>query len=677
MSRVTDHVLEDIRRRIDIVELIGSRVTLKRAGSSFKACCPFHNEKTPSFHVNPARQSFHCFGCGAHGDIFGFLMKSDGLPFPDAIRTLAQRAGVTLDSETDFAAEARNALYAIHAELAAFYQRCLQQLAEARVARDYLVTRLLGPETITQFGIGYAPRAPDTLLRWGAKHGYDAEQLLAAGLLAPSNRPDQPEAYYDRFRSRLMFPIHDSLGRVVAFSGRILDPKAHPAKYVNSPETPIFVKSRILYALDKARAAIVRSPRREAIVCEGQIDVIRCHSAGFETAVAAQGTAFTREHAEILKRYADSAVLAFDGDGAGIKAAVRTGGIFLELGLPVRVVSLPAGADPDSLIRDQGGDAFRALLDSASSLTTFQIRTLRADERDPTAVDAVNRMARAALESIATCANAVLRSHLLQDAATGLSLPLSALSEDLEALRADQSQRAARTAPPSHQPTSVPEALGEAVVDEVLPERPLISRAEYGLCELLVHHEDDEHIPNLVQDYLPFELLCHPHAQAVTEAALAARRSGTDRLGELCAQGDPELQAFIAALVRGESRVLHARDATPRQAAEDLIVRLWADALSIERQALSAAEAPPAVQRRSELTLRLKALRQPGGRWLERERHLRAEIERRGLTLAALPAAVTAAPPAEPEPVARAADAAVATVAPTAPPPNMDLPEEF
>ena len=296
-GKVTEQVIEEIRARVDIVELIGARMTLKKSGATFKGCCPFHHEKTPSFHVNPVRQSYHCFGCGEHGDVFKFLMKQDGLAFMDAVKTLADRVGVAIREETDYNAQNRNLLYAIHAELAAFFQRCLKQTREAEAARAYLSGRKLPDEIVERFGIGYALTTPrDATLQWAKKHGYSPEQLVSAGVLSPPNRPDRPDDYYDRFRGRLMFPICDRQGRVVAFSGRILDAKSHPAKYVNSPETDIFIKSRVLYALDKAAAKIVKHPRREAIICEGQIDVIRCHACGFETAVASQiGRASCRE----------------------------------------------------------------------------------------------------------------------------------------------------------------------------------------------------------------------------------------------------------------------------------------------------------------------------------------------------------------------------------------------
>ena len=689
MPRISDQVIEEIKQRIDIVDLIGARVSLKHAGSSYKACCPFHNEKTPSFHVNPARQTFHCFGCGVHGNVIDFVMRSDGLPFPEAVRMLAEKAGVAVDTETDYAGQARAKLLEIHSELGAFYERCLLQTAEGRIAREYLASRDLGEDVRAAFGIGYAMAGRDIMLRWGQKHGYDAETLVSAGLLAPPKEPGSND-YYDRFHGRLMFPIRDSQGRTIAFSGRLLRENKHTGKYVNSPETPIFTKGRTLYALDKARANIVKDPRREAIVCEGQIDVIRCHSAGFATAVAAQGTAFTRDHAEILKRYADSVLLVFDADGAGVKAAVRTGGIFLELDVPVRVAVLPAGEDPDSLIRKQGAAAFRDALDAAVSLTTFQIRSLRAKEQDPNAVDAVARIARAALEPIAGCTKAVLRSSLLQDAANELHIPLSALEEDLVAVREERAKRASFESRRASQPAIAPiqavnvmtdEAAGFEPAtpaprdddggcgdddappptddfappdgDEFVAEadfagdfamegarpapRPRPQRAEpvpkalYGICELLMHHEGDDAPYRVLADFLPMDLVTHPDARAFIAAAVDSRLSGHDRIAELSETATGGLRELIAALIRNESRVMRASEATPLQAMQDCICRVWADALAAERAELDAHPADDSRTRRFQLTVNVKTLRQSDSKWGKREKVIRAEMERRGL----------------------------------------------
>ena len=612
-QRVTDRVLDEIRNRVDIVELVSSRVPLKRVGSTYKACCPFHKEKTPSFHVNPIRRTYHCFGCAAHGDIFKFLMAQDGLPFMDAVRVLAERAGVPLSLETDYAAEERQTLHTIHHELAEFYRRCLLQTPEAAVARQYLTSRKISAEISERFGIGFAPQKSDTLLRWGKKHDFSPEALVSAGLLAPPNNPDRPDDYYDRFRGRLMFPICDTQGRVVAFSGRVLDPKSHPAKYVNSPETPIFQKSRILYALDKARATIVKDPHREAIICEGQIDVIRCHSAGFDTAVASQGTAFTRDHVEILKRYADSVLLVFDGDSAGRKATLRTGSLFLENGIPTRVVALPPGDDPDSIIRDQGADAFRARLQEAVSLTAFQVRILREEERDPDSVDAVSRISKAVLESLAGCTQAVLRTHLLQEASTLLHLPSSAMEEDLETLR----QRRAAHPPATHEhaprefattpAAPAPQTAKPAAAVEKAPAVPL-SAAEHDLCELLIHKGSNPDVMELLDALLPVENLSNPCLIELHAKWCEERRSGVPAdLGALMPTASPSQRKL---LMRDYSRA-DSGETTPRDAALDVLSRLWSDWLKAERQTLH--ENPDAEKQRrcSIIVLHLNALRSP------------------------------------------------------------------
>ncbi len=592
-GKVTDQAIEEIRARIDIVELIGARMTLKKSGATFKGCCPFHHEKTPSFHVNPVKQFYHCFGCGESGDIFTFLMKQDGLTFMDTVRLLADRVGVVIKQDVDYHAESRNLLYAIHAELAAFYQRCLKQTQEAEAARRYLLNRKLPDEVVERFGIGYAPTRPcDAAVQWAKKHGYTLEQLVTAGILTPPNKPNRPDDYFDRFRGRLMFPICDRQGRVVAFSGRILDPKAHPAKYVNSPETEIFTKSRVLYALDKAAAKIVKHPRREAIVCEGQIDVIRCHASGFETAVASQGTAFTKEHVTLLKRHADSVVLVFDGDTAGRKAALRTGALFLEEEVPVRVAVLPAGEDPDSLLRDKGSNVFRDLLENAQSITAFQVDTLLQGEEHPDAIDAVNRVTRGVLDMLAACPGAVLRTHLLQEAATLLHLPYTAMEDDLEKHRETLRQRAAyadlhKAAEVSKTDSGAEPPLPEDVsefgeksdftesspLDEPAPEPP--SHTEYLLCEFMVEHEHDAAMMDLVERYLPLSLIPHPFARSVVDALLSQRRSGGDGLAELCKNTHPVWQPLLGSLLANKQKMLSAREMTKDEVAQDLITALW------------------------------------------------------------------------------------------------------
>ena len=321
--RVPDSTLEEIRLRTDLVDVISSYgVQVKRAGAGYMACCPFHHEKTPSFSIQPEKGFYHCFGCGESGDVFKFVQKQEGLGFMEAVKKLAQQCGVEIKEKDDPEAGKRARLYSLHAELAAFFRRCLLQAKEAEAAREYLKSRDLAGDIGDKFCIGYAPKGDVPLQRWAEKYKFKLEELADAGVLLPPR--EGFSRWYNRFGGRLMFTIRDRAGRPVAFSGRILTNDKKAAKYVNSPETPIFKKSNILFALDQAAANITKAARREAIVCEGQIDVIRCHACGFNTAVASQGTSFTVEHVQLLKRCADSAVLVFDGDGAGQKAAVRS-----------------------------------------------------------------------------------------------------------------------------------------------------------------------------------------------------------------------------------------------------------------------------------------------------------------------------------------------------------------
>ncbi len=617
MARYTDSVLEEIRARVDIVDLIGARVQLKRAGATYKGCCPFHKEKTPSFNVNPNKQFYKCFGCGEAGDIFTFLMKMEGLQFMDAVQQLADKAGVVLKQEVDPHAQSRSVLYAVHAELAVFYQRCLTETKQAELARTYLASRALPDEVVKSFCIGYAPAVPrDAMLQWAKKHNFTAQQLVDSGVLVPpKDLEKQPNDFFHRFGGRLMFPICDRQGRVVAFSGRVLDPKSHPAKYVNSPETIIFKKSHILYALDKAASKIVKHPRREAIICEGQIDVIRCHACGFETAVASQGTAFTAEHVALLKKHADSVVLVFDGDAAGKKAAIRTGALFIAAEIPVRVVRLPTGEDPDSFLRKQGAAAFREALDQAVSITAFQVDTLREVEEHPDSIDAVNRISRGVIEMLAVCPSAVQRSHLIEEAAGLLHFPLSAFEEDFERYREQARQKAEYAArfqtegEVSHASENkrdggagaeerAPDGDGEFIPGESYsvdvgewdvpppPEPP--SKTEYELCEFLVEHEHDRDVLLLMSPYLPLDILRHVFTRTVVAAILDQLRSGGDKVAELGSMINPEWKDLLGSIIANKQKMMSAREATPLDAAKDLLRRLWIDMCQRTRDNLDA-----------------------------------------------------------------------------------------
>ncbi|MBC8453513.1 DNA primase [PVC group bacterium] len=597
--RIPERVIDDIRFHSDIVEVIGSHITLKRAGSSYKACCPFHKEKTPSFMVNPSRQSFKCFGCGEGGNVFSFLMKHQGVDFVTAVKILADRAGIPLELEEDREGGQRKILYEIHKEIAEFYQRCLEQMRGAESARTYLKERdLFEPEALKDFQIGYAPDRWDAAVQWAEKHNYSMDQMVLAGLLLKPNNPDSKIKYYDRFRNRLMFPIHDSQSRVIGFSGRVLSKEAKAAKYVNSPETPIFHKGRVIYAMDKARRHIVGSKLREAIICEGQIDVVRCHRAGFEMAVAAQGTAFTPDHVKVIKRYADGVILAFDSDEAGQNAAIKTATIFMDAGLIVRVAALPAGEDPDSFIRDKGAKAFQALLDEARSIVGFQVDVLSSREKSADSVSAVNRIAKAVLEVITHSPNAVQRARLMQDAAKRLNLPEKALEEDLEKLKTEK-KKYSRSRPPAEEPPPFmneddmfepvedPEyyasvVAGENTVAPVTHESapPL---EEMELCRHMIHLIDHPELAELIKKYLPLEMMRDENCRMLVSATLEAQSTGkdiSDVINALETENDV-LSNFVQELEKSPSKA-GKREYTRIEAVKDIILDFWEKKLKKE-----------------------------------------------------------------------------------------------
>jgi len=388
-------VLDDIRARVDIVELVGQFVNLKRAGENWKGLCPFHTERTPSFTVNPKRGIFHCFGCGAGGDAFRFLMRHDRLAFPEAVRALAERTGVALATSREAEPEVAGKLEALRrvmALAAEFYSRSLWEAGGAK-AREYLDTRGVDSEVARRFGLGYAPASWDALLSRMTNEGVGDDLLVQAGLVLPRQTGG---GFYDRFRGRLLFPIRDTQGRVVAFGGRAL--AGEEPKYLNSPETPLYVKGQILYALDVARAAM--RERSRAILVEGYLDCVMAHQHGFTETVAALGTAFTPAQLGLLRRHADEVIALFDADAAGQKAASRieemmtdgpdmkdlgwsvsrTGGFEKAGVFSVRVAVLPTGHDPDSLLRAEGSDALRARLDAARPLLSFVLDKALAED---------------------------------------------------------------------------------------------------------------------------------------------------------------------------------------------------------------------------------------------------------------------------------------------------------
>ncbi len=429
-GRIPQSFIDELIARIDIVELVGSRVQLKRGGREWKACCPFHAEKTPSFWVSPDKQFYHCFGCGAHGTALGFLMEHDKLPFPDAVEELASRLGLEVPREDDGRGTRARPGEELHELLAQTLQFYRDTLRESARAKNYLTGRGITQETCVKFAIGYAPDAWDSVLkRYGGSP--ERERLLAEAGLVIERSGKGESGFYDRFRDRVMFPIRDARGRVIAFGGRIID--AGEPKYLNSPETPLFHKGRELYGLYEARQALRKIER--LLVVEGYIDVARLAQAGIAYAVATLGTATTPEHLNRLFRVTSEVIFCFDGDRAGRSAAWRALENALEHardGRQLRFLFLPEGHDPDTLVGEEGATAFEARLASAQPLSEFLVTQL-ATQADLASVDGRARLAELARPLLARVPAGVYRELLLERVAQEVRMPAGRLAELLQA----------------------------------------------------------------------------------------------------------------------------------------------------------------------------------------------------------------------------------------------------
>ncbi len=366
---IPERFLDELLARTDIVDLVGESVRLTKKGNSYWGCCPFHSEKTPSFHVVPDRQMYKCFGCGKGGGAINYVMELENLTFREAVAYLAQRAGMEMPEmrgDSPGAQERRKRILEINRQAALAFHRWLKA-PEGAPGLDYLRRRGLSGRTITAFGLGFAPEGWDNLIRALGEQGYDKRDLLDAGL-AVNNKDGR---IYDRFRNRVMFPIIDVRGNVIGFGGRVMDDST--PKYLNSPDTPVYNKSRNLFALNIAR----KSKAGRVILTEGYMDTISLHQAGFDSAVASLGTALTEEHGQLLSRYFKEAIISYDGDGAGVAAAQRAIPLLEKAGLKVRVLRVTGAKDPDEFIKAYGRDAFARLLDQSENQVDYRLDQLR------------------------------------------------------------------------------------------------------------------------------------------------------------------------------------------------------------------------------------------------------------------------------------------------------------
>jgi DNA primase len=443
---IPPEIVEQVRQACDIVDVIGGYVPLKRAGSKFKALSPFNKEKTPSFFVDPAKQIFKCFSSGNGGDVFKFLMLMENMTFPEAVRRLAQRTGVPIPESGPFDPQARSRreeLLALHAAVAAWWAKLLHSDPAAEPARAYLKSRDLDSALAQEFGLGYAPEGWDTTMNWARKAGYSLEALETARLVATGSESGKR---FDFFRGRLMIPIHDEAGQVVAFSGRLLDPEAKAQKYVNSSETPIFTKSKILFGLNRTKRPIIEAG--SAILCEGQIDLMRCWQKGVKNVVAPQGTAFTEQQARTLKRLAKEVIICFDADSAGQKAAQRVIDVLLKEDVQIRIARMPEGEDPDTLLRKQPVAVFENILREAKDYTRHLLDVACAEE-DPASPRGRGLIAQRMAQVIARIPNAVQREGFLLEVARRLQAGRSAIEEEVRKAEAQirHGQRMANTTP--------------------------------------------------------------------------------------------------------------------------------------------------------------------------------------------------------------------------------------
>jgi DNA primase len=544
---------ERIRAASDIVDIIGSYLPLKKAGANFTALCPFHKEKTPSFNVNPHRQIFHCFGCHKGGDVFTFVKEYENIGFMDAVRRLAERAKIPLEFDQTHGEQQsrhiKDQLLQIHEQITQRWQNALLNEAGGQIARDYLTKRGVSPEAVKLFRLGYAPDAWDDTVNWAKNKNHDLALVEKAGLIL---RKEGGEHYYDRFRGRLIFPICDEQGRVIGFSGRILSGDEKTAKYVNSPETPIFTKSRVFFGLDKSKRAILDAGF--AIVCEGQLDLIACFMAGVQNIVAPQGTAFTADHARIIKRYVDEVVLCFDSDEAGQNAAVRSLDHLLASGLAVRVAVVPAPHDPDSFIKANGGEAFRKLVEGAGGFFDYYLNRLCKLD-DANTDKGRNAILRSMAEAVHKTGNNVLIDTYAQKTALRLGVSPEAVRAEFAKVRSPES---GVRSPENEDSASIePEA-----------ETPRPSTQEFWLLKLLLLHDD---LVAWAALHLDVNWISHPLVRQIVEKRLAAQTHETWK--NLAAFLDecesPEMRGLVTEAVAEDRKIPN-----PDQQLGDVVLKL-------------------------------------------------------------------------------------------------------
>jgi len=492
-GRIPENILEDILGRIDIVEIISSYLPLKRAGRNFRANCPFHHEKTPSFMVSPDRQIYHCFGCGKGGNAFHFLMEYERMEFPEAVETLAKKSGVILpeakkeDSKTT---SLITQLYKVNELAALFYEHNLDS-SVGQAAKNYLLKRGLKEESIKLFKLGLALDKWDALINHIRSKNISLPVLEKAGLMLAKENG----GYYDRFRNRAIFPIFDIKSRPLGFGARVFDTSL--PKYINSPETPIYTKGKNLYGLNLSHDAIRENDY--AVVVEGYLDFILPYQEGLKNIVASQGTALTYEQVRLLKRYTHNVVMIYDADIAGELATLRSLDIFIEEGLDVRVVTLPEGFDPDSFVRKHGIDNFKDKIDSAHNLFDYKLKILKS-RYNIKEIQGKANITSSMILTINKFKDAVLKSEYIKKLAEELSVKEEAIWEELKKLKEEKSYQ--QPAEVAHKKSAQINPTEKLLINLMLEETGLINRIKNHLEPADFQDERASRIVSIMFDFM-------------------------------------------------------------------------------------------------------------------------------------------------------------------------------
>jgi DNA primase len=421
---------DEIKSRLNIVDIIGKNVKLKKAGRNFKGLCPFHNEKTPSFIVSPDRESWHCFGCSKGGDIFSFVMEYQHIDFSEALEDLAAAAGVTLTRRPTTSAEGsiKEKLYEVNHLASEFYHYILTKHPLGEKGLSYFKNRGVSEKSMKTFMLGYSPNSWDGLFKYLHKKGYEDEILETAGLcIRMEHAHAGSRGYYDRFRGRVMFTLKDHRGNVVGFAGRVLDPKPTEAKYINTQETPVYIKSNVVYALDVTKAAVQKE--NEAIVMEGELDVISSFQAGIPNVVAIKGSALTEGHVRLLRRFTDRITFALDSDMAGDAAARRGIQVADSVGMDMKVVSMPSGKDPDEAARENAGLLKKAIKDAVPVYDYFLSSALK--RLDATTAYGKKKISEEFLPVLAKIENPIIQNHYAKKLASAIDTSDDAIADGL------------------------------------------------------------------------------------------------------------------------------------------------------------------------------------------------------------------------------------------------------